>query len=220
MQSGKGGPLAKKRLALKYARLAEDEIVASSYFRAASLLSESRGYIDLDSFARLRDPKDSDVYTFIQYVDGALLACSGELQKGHSRLMDSLQNEPANVLAEFTIPTGNREFALGWISLKLQRPSESAMWYRKAMELGHPFAAGRLYLVYQKHPESTRVLPEDMRKLLIRAKTAATAKTSATKDSRRPRRSPVWSPRTKSPSSTTSPRCAESRDGGRIIGNC
>ncbi len=80
---------------------------------------------------------------------------------------------PENVSAEFAIPAGNREFALGWICLKLQRPAESATWYRKAMKRGHRSAAGRLYLVYQGYPQSTQVLPDHLRKKLNQAKTAA-----------------------------------------------
>jgi tetratricopeptide (TPR) repeat protein len=174
IQAGKGSPLARKRLALKYARLAEDDIAASKYDRAPVYIDGLRDLINLDSFGRLRDPRDGDVYAHLQFLDGALLACRGELLKGYSRILDSIQSEPEDVSPEFAIPSGKREFALGWISLKLNRPVESAMWYRKAMELGHRFAAGRLYLVCQKHPQSTRVLPDDLRKLLAAAPDAAT----------------------------------------------
>jgi tetratricopeptide (TPR) repeat protein len=175
LQSGKGGDLARRRLALRYVRLAEDEIGASNHFRAGHLLTTARSHLDVDSFDRLRDPKDSDLFARIQYVQGALLACTGELGKGYSRVLASLQTKPvANSPAEFAIPAGNQEFALGWICLKLQRPAEAALWYRKALELGHNFAAGKLYLVYQQHPESTKALPDEMRKLLVRATTEAT----------------------------------------------
>ena len=179
IQSGKGDPIAKKRLALKYARLAEEEIAASNYFRASNLLSESLGYIDLDSFNRLRNPKDGDVYSYIAYVQGALLACTGEPEKGFSRVMDSIQTGPGEVTPEFAVPAGNREFALGWISMKLHRPVEAAVWYRRAMELGHNFAAGRVYLVCQLHPDCTRSLPADYRRFLGDAKAAATKDESA-----------------------------------------
>ena len=76
-------------------------------------------------------PKNRDVYSYIEYVQGALLACDGEPEKGYSMLMDSIQTEPETVTPEFAVPAGNREFALGWISLKRQRPMESAVWYRK-----------------------------------------------------------------------------------------
>ncbi len=94
IQPGKGDSLARKRLALKYARLVEEEVSRSRYFRATHLLAESLGYIDLDSFDRLRDPNDSDIYAYIQYVQGALLGGGGELVKGYSRLIDSMQTEP------------------------------------------------------------------------------------------------------------------------------
>jgi tetratricopeptide (TPR) repeat protein len=173
IQSGKAPLFSRRRLLVKYARLAEDEIAASEYFRAGSFLSEARGHIDLDSFGRLRNPKHSEVYAYIQYVEGAHLASLGELEKGYSKVMDSFRTEPDTVTAEFAIPAGNREFALGWICLKLKRPAESATWYRKAIELGHLFAADRLFLVYQEHPHSARALPAELRELLQTAKTAA-----------------------------------------------
>ena len=174
IQAGKGGPEAKRRLALKYIHLAEDEIAASNYFRAEYLLAEVRGYLGLDSFDRLQDPTNNDLYSYFQLVEGALLACTGKPEKGYTEVLCSMQTEPENVTPEFAVPNGNSEFAMGWICLKLKRPIESATCYHKAMELGHPFAAGWLYLVWQEHPETTQFLPEDLRKLLTRAKTSVT----------------------------------------------
>ena len=55
-------------------------------------------------------------------------------------------------------------------------PRRSRVWYRKALDLGHNFAAGRLYLVCQEHSPASQVLPDDLQKLL------GTAKTSVKKD--------------------------------------
>ena len=174
IRSGKGGVIARRRLALKYARLAEDEFADSNYYRAAQLISEAREYIEVDAFGRLRHWNDQDVYAYIQYVQGAVLACTGEFERGYATVMESFQAEHRDAASEFAIPAGNREFALGWISLKLRRPVEAAAWYRRAMELGHRFAAGRVYLLFQAHPEIALGLPDDLRESLTRAKASAT----------------------------------------------
>jgi hypothetical protein len=169
-----GRPAARRQLALRYARLAEDEVAAANYFRAGLLLDEARSYADLDALGAPRDPKDRDLLAYIQYVHGALLAGNGEPEKGYSRVLESFRTEPEDVEAGFALPAGAREFALGWISLKLQHPAESAGWYHKAMELGHGEAAERLYRACDQHPDATRALPSDLCKLLARAKASAT----------------------------------------------
>jgi tetratricopeptide (TPR) repeat protein len=173
IQRGIGGPIGKKRLALRYAKLAEDEVAASNLDRATSLSDEASALIDLDATGQPRNPGERDVFAYVQYIQGALLACTGELSKGYAKVIESTQTEPVFVSPEFAIPVGNREFALGWISLKLQRPAESATWYCKAMELGHGSAAARLYQVCQENSQSRRALPEDLHKLFVRATTTA-----------------------------------------------
>ena len=55
---------------------------------AGQLLEEARRYIDLDSLERLRDQQDRDLYTYYQYLQGALLACTGRPEKGYSKVLD------------------------------------------------------------------------------------------------------------------------------------
>src|SRR5262249_4073249 len=58
LQVGAGDPLARRRLALKYAKLAEKEIATSNYFRAGAFLQDAKTYIELNSVDQLRDPAD------------------------------------------------------------------------------------------------------------------------------------------------------------------
>jgi tetratricopeptide (TPR) repeat protein/tRNA A-37 threonylcarbamoyl transferase component Bud32 len=169
IQTGKVGPDGRKKLALRYIRLAEEEIAATNSFRAGYLLDEARAHLGLNSSGNVRDPKDRDVLAYLQYVQGALLTCMNQAEKGYARVMESFRTEPENVRSAFAIPAGNREFALGWTCLKLNRPAEAALWYHRAMDLGHRSAAARLYVLCQGHPGCDAGLPDGVRKLLTRA---------------------------------------------------
>jgi tetratricopeptide (TPR) repeat protein len=165
---------ARRRLALRYAKMAEDGVGTANYYRASHLVGDALEVVGLDSFGRLRDPKDAGVYSYVLYVQGAMLAGEGKLEQGYARLMESMRTEPGNVAPDLAVPAGSREFALGWTCLKLGRPVESATWYHKALARGHPFAAARLYRVHEGHPQSTQGLPDGLGKLFARAKAEAT----------------------------------------------
>jgi tetratricopeptide (TPR) repeat protein len=173
IQAGKGGALAKKRLALRYAKLAADAIAASDYFRADDLLSESRKYLSADSPGPKKDSLDRDLQTYMDYVLGALLSCTDKAEEGYKLLCNGIRNQPANVSPEFAVPAGSREFALGWVCRKLHHPVEAVSWYRKAMDLDHSFAADRLYLACQEHQQAIEFLPDDLKKLLLTAGNAS-----------------------------------------------
>ncbi len=175
VEAGTGGAAARRRLARKLVGLAEEELSMSNYFRAGHLLSDARSYIGLDSLDQLRDPEDRDIYSYYQYLQGSLLAGSGQVEKGYGKVLESAPKDSAGVAPEFAVAPGSREFALGWITMKLQRPAEATMWYRRAMDLGHPFGANRLYQVYEKAPASIAALPDDLRHLLAQATSAAAA---------------------------------------------
>ena len=166
-------------MALKYAKLAEIEIAAFNYFRAGNFLQDAKGYIELNSVDQLRNPTDRDVHAYFRYVLGSFLASSGELQKGYDTVIDSFKQEPKDVTPEFAITAGNREFSLGWICLKLRRPVESAIWYQKSLELGHPHAANRLGQVCKEHPTADRVLTSETQALVAKAIKAAGGKDAA-----------------------------------------
>ncbi len=179
LQSGKADPQARKRLAFRYARLAAEDVAGANFFRARNWLGDSRNYLDLDSLGRPRDPADADVFAYMKFVEGALLSATGELQKGYAQLAEGLQTGSVVVPAEFAVPPGAGEFALGWTCQKLKRPVEAAAWYRKALELKHNGAAGRLFLLAQESPECVYTLPNDLRQLMGRATAEATEKESA-----------------------------------------
>jgi tetratricopeptide (TPR) repeat protein len=173
VEAGREDSTARRRLALKYVTLAAEEVATSNFFRAFNLLAESRGYLKLNSLEQLGDERDRDVLTYFHYVRGALLACTGQPEKGYSEILECIRTGPARVVPEFAISAGSREFALGWITMKVHRPMESAVWYHKAMELGHRFGASRLYHLYVTNPQIVEVLSAPLPRLLLGAKAAA-----------------------------------------------
>jgi serine/threonine protein kinase len=173
LRAGGNAPLARKRFAMTYFGLAATDIAAENYFRASFLLEDARGAISIDSFGRLQDPAEADVYAYYQFLRGAMLAGQGELALGYEAIQQSRKaSSPAN--PEFSIPVGKPEFALGWICSKQRRPVESIAWYRRAVELGLSLAAIPLFEVVNAEPEMLKMLSSAEAKAVAEAKKAAT----------------------------------------------
>ena len=141
----------RRALTFRLATLAEEDVAQSNLSRAALLLDDARGLLELDALGRLRNPKDADLYAYVQYVSSALLASRGKHEDAHSLALECLKSRPADA-GDFAVPKGALEHTLGWTSTKLGRPIEAAAWYRRAADIGHSSATQNLCLLVLREP--------------------------------------------------------------------